>query len=210
MNTGIGDAVNLAWKLAAALRGRASAHILGSYEPERIGFARRLVATTDRAFQLVTRSGRLASSVRVHVAPRLISALSRLRSVRRLMFRTVSQTAIEYRESDLSEGRAGRVRGGDRLPWVDEPDNFRPLESLDWQVHVYGATTRELAAGCESHGLRLHVFPWSRSSARAGLARDASYLVRPDGRGNRSVALRLNRNNSCGPAKRTSSGTDRP
>src|SRR6202047_4835641 len=50
MNTGIGDAVNLAWKLAAVLHGRAHASILDSYESERIGFARRLVATTDRVF----------------------------------------------------------------------------------------------------------------------------------------------------------------
>src|SRR5438132_596644 len=35
MNTGIGDAVNLAWKLAAALRGRAPERILHTYEPER-------------------------------------------------------------------------------------------------------------------------------------------------------------------------------
>ncbi|HWE25138.1 MAG TPA: FAD-dependent monooxygenase, partial [Myxococcales bacterium] len=48
MNTGIGDAVNLAWKLAAVLRRRAPERVLDSYEPERIGFARRLVATTDR------------------------------------------------------------------------------------------------------------------------------------------------------------------
>jgi 2-polyprenyl-6-methoxyphenol hydroxylase-like FAD-dependent oxidoreductase len=46
MNTGIGDAVNLAWKLAAVLRGRADAALPDSYEPERIAFARRLVATT--------------------------------------------------------------------------------------------------------------------------------------------------------------------
>jgi 2-polyprenyl-6-methoxyphenol hydroxylase-like FAD-dependent oxidoreductase len=182
MNTGVGDAVNLAWKLAAALRGRAPARILDSYEPERIGFARRLIATTDRVFQFVTRSGRLAAGVRVHVAPRVISAAFRLPAVRRFMFRTVSQTAIEYRQSDLSEGRAGRIRGGDRLPWVQsELDNFTPLESLDWQVHVYGAATRGLAAICASRGLRLHVFPWSPSAARAGLARNASYLVRPDG-----------------------------
>jgi len=49
MNTGIGDAVNLAWKLAAVVHGRADASLLDSYEPERIAFARRLVATTDRA-----------------------------------------------------------------------------------------------------------------------------------------------------------------
>ena len=40
MNTGIGDAVNLAWKLAAVLNGGAAASLLDSYEPERIGFAR--------------------------------------------------------------------------------------------------------------------------------------------------------------------------
>jgi 2-polyprenyl-6-methoxyphenol hydroxylase-like FAD-dependent oxidoreductase len=52
MNTGIGDAVNLAWKLAAVLAGRAPDSLLDSYETERIGFAKRLVATTDRAFSL--------------------------------------------------------------------------------------------------------------------------------------------------------------
>src|SRR5437016_399258 len=182
MNTGIGDAVNLAWKLAAALRGRAPAHVLDSYEPERIRFARRLVATTDRVFQYVTRSGRLAARVRVNLAPRVIAAAFRLPAVRRFMFRTVSQTAIDYRGSFLSEGHAGRIRGGDRLPWVEaEPDNLAPLGSLDWQVHVHGAATRGLAVTCAARGLRLHVFPWSESAARAGLARDASYLIRPDG-----------------------------
>src|SRR5260370_20307152 len=44
MNTGIGDAVNLAWKLAAVVRGRANASILDSYAPERIAFSRRLGA----------------------------------------------------------------------------------------------------------------------------------------------------------------------
>jgi 2-polyprenyl-6-methoxyphenol hydroxylase-like FAD-dependent oxidoreductase len=47
MNTGIGDAVNLAWKLAWVLQGRADKSLLDSYEPERISFARRLVETTD-------------------------------------------------------------------------------------------------------------------------------------------------------------------
>ncbi|HZZ38811.1 MAG TPA: FAD-dependent monooxygenase, partial [Acidobacteriaceae bacterium] len=54
MNTGIGDAINLAWKLAAVLHGEATPAILDTYEPERIAFARRLVATTDRAFTAVT------------------------------------------------------------------------------------------------------------------------------------------------------------
>ena len=48
MNTGIGDAVNLSWKLAYVLQGRAKPAILDSYESEHIAFARTLVASTDR------------------------------------------------------------------------------------------------------------------------------------------------------------------
>src|SRR5207244_9004363 len=69
MNTGIGDAVNLAWKLAAVLQQRADASLLDSYEPERIAFARRLVATTDRAFTAVTSSGPIARRMRMNVVP---------------------------------------------------------------------------------------------------------------------------------------------
>jgi hypothetical protein len=189
MNTGIGDAVNLAWKLAAVLRDRAPAALLDSYEPERIAFARRLVATTDRAFTLVTSPGRIARLVRVRLVPRLFPVLARSASFRRLMFRTVSQTAVQYRAGPLAEGRAGRVRGGDRLPWVaaDAPeakraDNFAPLASLDWQVHVYGGTSVPgLAEVCGRRDLALHLFPWSSPARRAGLKRGAAYLVRPDG-----------------------------
>src|SRR5205823_3270760 len=75
MNTGIGDAINLAWKLAAALQGRADLHILDSYQPERIAFAKRLVATTDRAFEFVTREGSLARFMRLHIASRVLPAI---------------------------------------------------------------------------------------------------------------------------------------
>jgi 2-polyprenyl-6-methoxyphenol hydroxylase-like FAD-dependent oxidoreductase len=54
MNTGIGDAINPAWKLAAVLTGHASDGLLDSYEAERIDFARRLVATIDQVFSCVT------------------------------------------------------------------------------------------------------------------------------------------------------------
>src|ERR1700733_5064512 len=47
MNTGIGDAVNLGWKLASVLQEKSSAILLDSYELERIAFAKRLVAHTE-------------------------------------------------------------------------------------------------------------------------------------------------------------------
>jgi 2-polyprenyl-6-methoxyphenol hydroxylase-like FAD-dependent oxidoreductase len=134
MNTGIGDAVNLAWKLAAALHGGAGDGLLATYEPERIGFARRLVATTDRVFTLVTRQGVAARIVRTRLVPLVAPLLFRLPPVRRFLFHTVSQIGVNYRNSPLSVGAAGAVRGGDRLPWAEtEPgkDNFAPLTSLD-------------------------------------------------------------------------------
>jgi hypothetical protein len=99
------------------------------------------------------------------------------------MFRTISQTAIHYRASHLSQGIAGAVHGGDRLPWVRSGsiDNFAPLRSLDWQVHVYGTATKDLCEGCDRGGLALHEFPYSKETRHAGLRRDAAYLLRPDG-----------------------------
>mgnify|MGYP001183746489 FL=1 len=186
MNTGIGDAVNLAWKLAAVLRGRADASLLDTYEPERIAFARRLVATTDRAFTGVTSSAALARLVRLNIVPFVMPALFKLAMVRRFMFRTVSQTLVNYRRSRLSVGHAGRIHGGDRLPWVKtgsngDKDNFKSLTSLDWQIHVYGDATPEMRTLCTSRNLPLRVFPWNPAMGRAGLRRSAVYLVRPDG-----------------------------
>ncbi len=188
MNTGIGDAVNLAWKLAAVMRGTATVALLDSYEPERIAFARRLVATTDRAFVLITRPGRLAAFLRTRVLPIVAPMLLRLPLARRLLFRTVSQIGINYRGSRLSAGSAGSVRGGDRLPWIplahlddDGADNFTPLESMSWQVHVYGEPRQELREACAERGLSIATFAWRTAMGDAGLARDALYLVRPDG-----------------------------
>ncbi len=62
-----------------------------------------------------------------------------------------------------------------------DTDNFAPLTSLDWQAHVYGNATSEIQAVCDGRKLPLHVFPWHPQMGRAGLRRDALYLVRPDG-----------------------------
>ncbi|ANY83996.1 hypothetical protein BB934_37650 (plasmid) [Microvirga ossetica] len=101
---------------------------------------------------------------------------------------TITQIGVNYRGSRLSDGSAGSVRGGDRLPWVttassagEEDDNFAPLRTLKWQVHVYGECGAGIAEACARRGLALHVFPWQAMTARAGLKQGAVYLVRPDG-----------------------------
>jgi 2-polyprenyl-6-methoxyphenol hydroxylase-like FAD-dependent oxidoreductase len=182
MNTGIGDAINLAWKLAAVLAGHAPDKLLDSYEVERIGFARRLVATTDRVFSFVTAEGRIADIIRTRIAPVVLPAAMAFEAAREYLFRTVSQITLNYRGAPLSVGAAGHVHGGDRLPWVfiDGKDNFEPLAEMNWQVHVYGSANADLSAWCASHGVPLHVFHWRSEHEAAGLVRDATYLLRPD------------------------------
>jgi 2-polyprenyl-6-methoxyphenol hydroxylase-like FAD-dependent oxidoreductase len=183
MNTGIGDAINLAWKLAAVLNQESSTTLLDSYEPERIKFARRLVATTDRIFSGVINAGVVARFVRTKAVPEIAPVLLRMPRIRRAAFRTVSQLAVNYRGSALSAGQAGKVEGGDRLPWVvtqATDDNFAPLRTLKWQVHVYGAANTELTQFCAARQLQLLIFPWQAACHDAGLLQDACYLLRPD------------------------------
>jgi 2-polyprenyl-6-methoxyphenol hydroxylase-like FAD-dependent oxidoreductase len=182
MNTGIGDAINLAWKLAAVLGGRAPDGLLDSYEAERISFARRLVATTDRGFSFATADGPLAALVRKRIAPVLLPKIVAFASVREFIFRTVSQITLNYRNGPLSRGAVGRVCGGDRLPWapVDGIDNFASLKAMTWQVHIYGQASAELQTWCAERDMPLCIFRWRAEYDAAGLTRDAVYLLRPD------------------------------
>jgi 2-polyprenyl-6-methoxyphenol hydroxylase-like FAD-dependent oxidoreductase len=176
MNTGIGDAVNFAWKLDAVLRHGTSESILDTYEPERIRFARSLVKTTDRVFAFVNKRSGFATAVRTRLVPFVLPKLFKSRVIRRAAFRLVSQTRITYRKSPLSTGAIGGLHGGDRLPWLKEQDNYAPLNSLDWQVHSYGAAPKEVPDWCAGAGIPLHVF-----TAAGRIPAHTLCLIRPDG-----------------------------
>ncbi|AZI44652.1 FAD-dependent oxidoreductase (plasmid) [Deinococcus psychrotolerans] len=181
MNTGLGDAANAAWKLAQAVTGDPAA--LASYGPERRPFAATLVKTTDRAFSGVINPSPLARLIRNEWAPVALKLLGRSPILRRLLFLTLSQLRIRYPTSPLSVGRAGRVSGGERLPWVNSESggNFEALQSLSWQVHVYGAPSPEILTWCGQWQVPLHVFGFGRGAQQAGFSENAFYLVRPDG-----------------------------
>jgi 2-polyprenyl-6-methoxyphenol hydroxylase-like FAD-dependent oxidoreductase len=183
MNTGIGDAINLAWKLADVMRGRAPEAILDSYEHERISFARTLVETTDKLFRWMVDPGVAGNLLRSGLLPAFLPLLSRQPALRRGLFRTVSQIRLHYPHSLLSDGTAGKICGGDRLPWVraNGSDNFHSLKTLDWQIHVYGELNALFRARAATLGLPLMVFEWNPDVRRAGLECNAFYLVRPDG-----------------------------
>lgn len=183
MNTGIGDAVNLAWKIAYVLKKQAPISLLNSYEPERIAFAHRLIKTTDQAFQAITNTEIIGKLVRNIFFPFVFPFLIHFDFFKIFLFKTVSQIKINYHNSALSIGKTGKIRGGDRLPWVHTEtfDNFKSLTYLDWQVHIYGKATNTFKQSIGTLGLKLNEFPWNKSAADAGLKKDAVYLIRPDG-----------------------------
>jgi 2-polyprenyl-6-methoxyphenol hydroxylase-like FAD-dependent oxidoreductase len=181
MNTGLQDAHNLAFRLAAVLREGAEDSALDRYEAERRPVALRLVSTTDRVFGFVTATSRRSRFARRRLSriflPPLVGALPRLPLSRRF-FEYVSQTRIHYWMSAAakSTGRRGHVVGR-RLPWTGT--NYEALRNLDWQVHFYGVVDRREAVRVSS-ALRLpfHSFPTTGSSK---LSPGRFYLVRPDG-----------------------------
>jgi hypothetical protein len=120
--------------------------------------------------------------MRTRVAPLLLPALGRVGFLREWLFRTVSQTLIHYRGSPLSDGKTGKVHGGDRLPWVNAAglDNYASLAEIAWQGHVYGDVESAVRQWFDASGLALHVFSWREEYEAAGLRRDALYLLRPD------------------------------
>jgi 2-polyprenyl-6-methoxyphenol hydroxylase-like FAD-dependent oxidoreductase len=78
----------------------------------------------------------------------------------------------------------GPVANGEMHGALDDAEFlaiFASLRSRDWQVHVYGRPSLALSEACAARGLALHAFPWQASMRRAGVRRDAAYLVRPDG-----------------------------
>lgn len=182
MNTGIGDAINLAWKLAAVVNGRGNDALLDSYHAERAAFAKTLIKTTDQAFNLASRKGSVFGFMRTYVVPNVAKLAFGLATARAAMFRAISQVAISYSNGPLGAGRAGTVSGGDRLPFVhlEKGDNYGPLADITWQVHVYGQPADALRTWCADKDIPLHVFDWTAGCDAAGFARDAAYLLRPD------------------------------
>ncbi|WP_270181241.1 FAD-dependent monooxygenase [Alkalihalobacillus sp. CinArs1] len=181
MNTGIGDAVNLAWKLASVVKGKASRDLLETYEQERRAFANSLVSTTDRAFTNIIGQHRRGKVLRTVFFPYVLPFLLRFPSTRKGVFKTISQTRIHYHESMLSVGTAGKRRGGDRLPWVQNHNNYEALQSFDWQIHVYGTVKQQVRDELSSVSIPVHAYEWDSSVEAAGLQESALYLVRPDG-----------------------------
>jgi hypothetical protein len=197
MNTGLQDAYNLAWKLALVVQERAVPALLDSYEQERIPVARRLLETTDRAFQLAVSDGWIARALRTRVIARIAALAMRIARVRRFVFRTVSQTGIRYRKSALSQSLGGLPNGapapGDRFPWLKlafassgpAEDLYAKLDDTRFNLLVVGQALPSGALDAFGDLLRVHEIPANAANeaalAGASIPATCFYLLRPDG-----------------------------
>ena len=210
MNTGIQDAVNLGWKLAATLRGVTGPALLDTYEAERAPIGTMVLRFTDRAFTIATSANPGVRFARTRLAPAVIPLALKARPARARAFRTVAQLDIRYRHSRLSlDGPNSPRKGpqaGDRLPDASiihegQPSRLhRVLAATGWHLLLCGPSdawttpaATQLAERYTSlitiHGLTMRNTPGAlydpdgQALRRLGLTarHTAQYLVRPDG-----------------------------
>ena len=112
MNTGLQDAVNLGWKLAATVRGRGPDWLLDSYHAERHPVGASVLALTGWQFRLNT-ARTLGSRLRRWAVYHLIVPLP---PVQARLARDYSGISISYASGSEPAGRGGAGHGAEAVP----------------------------------------------------------------------------------------------
>lgn len=120
MNTGIGDAFNLGWKLAAYLQGHGDGRLLDSYEQERRPVARQMLAAVD----LLSRSSFARAAPLRHLRNGVLRFAGNRPQLGARLVRRASQLDVNYRNSPIVTASSGAMVGrrqsgpepGDRIP----------------------------------------------------------------------------------------------
>jgi 2-polyprenyl-6-methoxyphenol hydroxylase-like FAD-dependent oxidoreductase len=184
MNTGIQDGYNLAWKLALALKHKASPGILETYNEERLPNAKRLVKTTDRFFLFGASKNWFAAFVRTRVAPYLANFVFSLNVLRKRLFPLVSQIGINYRDSSLSVNDGNfKVKAGDRMPWfeIDGVSIYDGLREPKFHVITFGGKAMQTIDGDLDSIFDVINLPLSNEVAKLfGSKTPFGVILRPD------------------------------
>lgn len=168
MNTGLQDAANLAWKLAAAVHGYGDDALLDSYQAETHPVGEEVLRISGSLVRAA-----IAQSGRPQRAQQFMVWLAgHLGAVGRAMGRregsAISGTAISYRRPRGSHRLVGRF-------WRDLPDDDRVKEALATGRFVLLAADRRAAAAVTDWSDRVVTAAPANGTART------TVLVRPDG-----------------------------
>ncbi len=179
LNTGLGDAENLAWKLALVAAGRAAPALLDTYEAERRPIAQEVLASTSGMTRMMLGGSRGARLVRDHVLVPLLN----LPPVQRLIWEQASQLRTSYRGGPLGRRSVRRPQPGDRVPDLGcrRPDGTSTRLHAElgrgWVVLAADPAVREQCADVVAR--RLGADAVTRLAPASGAPHDA-LLVRPD------------------------------
>jgi 2-polyprenyl-6-methoxyphenol hydroxylase-like FAD-dependent oxidoreductase len=150
MNTGMQDAFNLGWKLAAATAGKASDKLLDSYQSERHPVAARVLEHSTLLTNVGTLRHELARKLRNH-AMHLATGLA---PIRHKLAAETEETDVAYSDSPVVVAAGGgddRVRAGDAAPDVPAVRLHDVLARATGHTALYVAPTGDAmpSAGAE-------------------------------------------------------------
>jgi 2-polyprenyl-6-methoxyphenol hydroxylase-like FAD-dependent oxidoreductase len=165
MNTGMQDAINLAWKLAMVVHGDARESLLDSYSPERNAVGEMVLRNAGRLTDVATLTNPAAQAARNLVARFLLG----FHAIQNEMVATMSEIDIAYRKSALSSGRHAGVRWSPQHYAGPPPGAGASPRFVLYANDIQKATA--LAAK----------FPTLMEETPRLPSDDAIYVVRPDG-----------------------------
>jgi 4,5-epoxidase len=158
MNTGIGDAFNLGWKLARVISGDASDRLLDTYEAEPRPVAANVVRQTSRDWNILIGRTVFSRLFRDHV----LLPLLRAPAMQRRWLEAGSQLRVSYRGGPLAETALGErlwslVRrvplAGDRAPDAacrkipsGEATTLGALVGAHWALLLFGGSADDRSA----------------------------------------------------------------
>ncbi|GAB2871339.1 FAD-dependent monooxygenase [Streptomyces mayteni] len=178
LNTGLQDAHNLAWKLAAVITGRAGPALLDTYHRERHAVARQVVRDTD----IQTRAWLVSAPWKVRVRDVLLRAADATGVLTRAYAPVMAGRRITYPPMPRPTGRRARqhVGVGGAFPAArpapgDPADAYRLVT-----VGPAGLAERAAAVAADWPHLVAHQ-TLDPAGGPLPCARDGYYLVRPDG-----------------------------
>ncbi|MGH3906328.1 MAG: FAD-dependent monooxygenase [Pseudonocardiaceae bacterium] len=183
MNTGIGDAENLAWKLALVIDGHAHDALLNTYRAERRPLAVEVLRGSTMATRIQVGKGPIGRFLR----DRVMIPLLNLPWVQARMTAAAAQLWVSYRRGPLGGGprvlHRRQVRSGDRVP--DRPCRYEDGQVTRLYAELRGrwvlladSTDAALLGPTARKWLGDHVAVLHPSPGETG---SQVQLVRPDG-----------------------------
>jgi hypothetical protein len=200
MNSGVGDAVDLGWKLAAVLQGWGGTNLLASYDAERRPIGVRNVAAATRFYTTNESFGRGNAAIAEDSAAGEAQRASLGKMLEQHVgreFRTIGlQLGYRYEDSpicvsdgtlpppDAPEAYVPSARPGSRAPhvWLNDGRSTLDLFGRGFTLLRFSgaAEVSGIEAAASKHGVPLQVADVENEEA-AELYQRRLVLVRPDG-----------------------------